>query len=109
MLRGKRKREKDPFGSAAANLAVAPVGSVTPIQASKVGERPLGALAPEIASASVKLPFAQGSSSGTLGRMSSPARFAPHPRRLLTLRCSGRVNDKVPSTLVGVRAAELNR
>jgi hypothetical protein len=109
VLRGMRKREEDPFGSAAANLAAAPVGSALPIQASKGSERPLGALAPAIASASVKLPFAQGSSGGTLGRMLSPVRLAPLPRRLLTLRCSGRVADKVPSPIASARAAELNR
>jgi hypothetical protein len=109
MLRRKRKRAENPSGSAAGNVAAAQVGSITGIQAGEGGERPLGALAPETPSASVKSPFARGSSSGTLGRMSSPIRLAPLPRRLLTNRWSGRVRDKVPSSYTGVRAAQLNR
>jgi hypothetical protein len=109
VLRRKRKREKEPSGSAAVKLAVAPADSATHGQAGKGGERPLEALAPEILLASVKSPFALGSSSGTLGRMSSPSRLEPPSRRLLTLRCSGRVYDKVPSPCSSMRAAELNR
>src|SRR5688500_14339545 len=109
MLRRKRKRDEDPSGSAAGNVAAAQVGSTTGIQTGEGGGRPLGALAPETPSASVKLPFARGSSSGTLARMSSPIRLALSARRLLTNRSSGRVIDKVPSSYVGARAAQLNR
>src|SRR4051812_21287949 len=109
MLRAKRQRDKDSFVVAAVNVAAAPVGSFAQSPAGEGGERPLWALAPEIASASAKSPFAQGSWSGTLARMSSPIKLAPLPRRLLTPRCSGRVQDQVPSSCFSARAAELNR
>jgi hypothetical protein len=110
MLRAKRQRAKEPFAAAAVNVAAAPVGSsTTGIQAGQGGERPLWALAPGMSLASVKWPFAQSSSSGTLVRMLSPIRLALPARRLLTPRCSGRIQHQVPSSSACMRAAELNR
>jgi hypothetical protein len=109
MFRAQRQREEDASVSAAANVAAAPVGSVAQIQAVVGNERPLGTLAPEIPSASVKSPFARGSSSGTLGCMSPPGGPSPSARRLLTNRWSGRVMNKVPSSYNGGRAAQLKR
>ena len=54
-------------------------------------------------------PLLGGGSRATLARMSSISRLTPLARRLLTPRSSGRVIDKVPSSNVGARAAQLNR
>ena len=109
MFRVTRKRVKNSSGAAAANLVAARVGSAMPIQAGEADERPLWALGPEVASPSVKSPFARGSVSGTLARTSATIRLESSARRLLTNRWSGRVKDKVPSSYVGTRAAQLNR
>ena len=109
MLRGMRKEEKDRFGSAAGNLAAARAGSATRVQAGEGAVRPLLALAPEVTSPSVKLPFARDPSSVTLACKSPVVRLEPSLRRLLTNRRSERVQDKVPIANVCARVAQLNR
>lgn len=117
-------RERDPFDSAAVDEAapslfsdavslaasqVVTLETLTATERARARDRPLGTLVPEMKRLRLSKALLQVVSRGTLGRMSSPGRLAPTARRRLTNRSSGRVNDKVPSSDAGVRAAQLNR
>jgi hypothetical protein len=105
----KRVQESDLSAAAAVNVAVLKLLASRLNQAGEGGGRPLRALAPEIAPSSVKSPFARSRASATLAHTSSTIRLESSVRRLQTNRWSGRVQDKVPSSYAGARAAQLKR
>jgi hypothetical protein len=80
-------------------------------QSSRRGQRPAawGLWLLEMHRFRLSCPLLEGSSTSTLAHMSPTIRLESSARRLLTLRCSGRVQHQVPSSVRGVRAAELNR